>query len=46
MSPALLLITALIYIYVAVDLATRGEWMALTFMGYAIANIGILLSLK
>ncbi len=43
-APLLWLVTA-IYAYVAIDLARKGEWMALAFAGYTLANIGIILSL-
>lgn len=43
-TPIIWLVTAA-YAFVAVDLARKGEWMGLTFAGYALANIGIILSL-
>jgi hypothetical protein len=46
MSGFLIALVTGIYAFVAIDLARRGEWMGLTFAGYAIANIGILLDLS
>lgn len=43
-GPLLWLVTA-IYVFVAADLARKGEWLGVTFAGYALANIGIILSL-
>lgn len=43
-TPLIWLVTA-IYAAIAVDLARKGEWMGVTFAGYAVANIGIILSL-
>lgn len=45
MSGPLLWIVTGIYAFVAIDLARKGEWLSATFAGYAIANIGIILSL-
>lgn len=45
MSTPLLWIVTAIYCFVAVDLARKGEWLGATFAGYALANIGIILSL-
>lgn len=41
----LIVIVTLIYAAIAVDLARKGEWMGVTFAGYALANIGIIMSL-
>lgn len=43
-TPLIWLVTA-IYAVIALDLARKGEWMGVTFAGYAVANIGIILSL-
>lgn len=45
MSTPLLWIITTMYAVVAVDLVIKREWMGLTFAGYAMANIGIILSL-
>lgn len=45
MSTPLLWLVTVIYAYVACDLSLKGEWMGATFAGYALANIGIILSL-
>lgn len=46
MSTWLQLVVAAIYVVVAVDLALRREWMGLVFAGYAVANIGLVLSIS
>jgi hypothetical protein len=44
MSPALLIITALIYAAVAIDMAQIGRpWMGLAFFAYGVANLGIMM---
>jgi hypothetical protein len=45
MSTPLIILVTLIYAAIAADLARKGEWMGVTFAGYAVANIGIILSL-
>lgn len=45
MSTPMLWIVTAIYAYVAFDLARKGELLWLTFAGYAMANIGIILTL-
>lgn len=45
MSTPLIALVTLIYAAIAIDLARKGEWMGATFAGYAIANIGIIMSL-
>jgi hypothetical protein len=44
-TPLIWVVTA-IYATIAVDLARKGEWMGLTFAGYAIANLGIIADLS
>lgn len=47
MSGALIIITGLIYVGVAVDLALRGNWpLSIAYSGYAFANIGLYLAVK
>lgn len=43
-TPLLWLVTA-IYAAVAVDLLIKRQWMGMCFAGYALANVGIILSL-
>jgi hypothetical protein len=43
-GPLIWLVTA-IYAVVAIDLGRRGDWMGATFAGYALANIGVIMSL-
>lgn len=45
MSTPLLWLVTLIYAAVAVDLLTKRQWMGIAFAGYALANVGIILSL-
>lgn len=45
MSTPLIVLVTLIYAAIAVDMARKGEWMGLTFAGYALANVGLILSL-
>lgn len=45
MSAPLLWFVTAIYVFVAVDLIRKGEWLGATFAGYALANVGIILSL-
>lgn len=46
MSAPLTVLVTVIYVAIAADLARKGDWMGLTFAGYAIANVGIILCLK
>lgn len=47
MSGPLLLITTLIYGWVALEQALRGSWpMALVFAAYAAANVGMMFAVK
>lgn len=47
MSGALIIITGLIYVGVAVDLAWRGNWpLSIAYAGYSFANIGLYLAVK
>lgn len=47
MSEWLIAACALAYLLTAADLAVRGQWgMALTFAAYALANVGLILSIK
>jgi hypothetical protein len=42
MAPALIVVTAVIYAFVAVDMLNRGNWpLSLTFAAYAISNVGL-----
>ncbi len=43
MSTWLLWLTTLAYAFVAADMARKGQWLGVTFAGYAIANIGLIL---
>lgn len=45
MSTPLIWLVTVIYAAIAVDLALKHEWMGVTFAGYALANIGIIMSL-
>lgn len=45
MSTPLICLVTIIYAAIAVDLALKREWMGVTFAGYALANIGIIMSL-
>lgn len=45
MSTWLIWVVTAIYAIIAADLARKGQWMSLTFLGYTIANIGIILDL-
>lgn len=45
MSAPLIWVVTAIYAFVAIDLARKGEWMGATFAGYALANVGIIMSL-
>ena len=46
MSIPLTAIVTLIYVAIAIDMARHGQWMSVTFAGYAIANVGIIMSLR
>ena len=47
MSGPLIIITGLIYIYVAIEQAIKGNTpMAVTYGAYAVANYGLYLALK
>lgn len=43
MSGPLLWIVTLIYCGIAFDFARKGDWLGLTFAGYALANVGLIL---
>lgn len=45
MSTPLIILVTVIYAAIAIDLARKGQWMAVTFAGYALANIGIIMAL-
>lgn len=45
MSTWLLYVVTAIYAVVAIDLARKGNWLGVTFAGYALANIGVILTL-
>ena len=47
MSPALIIVTGLIYAYIAVEQAFRGNLnMTIVYSGYAFSNIGLYLLAK
>lgn len=43
MSGPLLWIVTAIYLGIAADFAGKGDWLGLTFAGYALANVGLIL---
>ena len=45
MSTPLLWAVTLAYVWVAADLVRKGDWLGLTFAGYAVANVGVILAL-
>jgi len=47
MSPILIAITGMIYLWVACDLAWHGKaGLAIAYLGYAFANIGLYIAAK
>ena len=46
MSLTLLTLVTLAYLWCAVELSIKGDWMGLVFAGYFAANIGLIFSLK
>jgi hypothetical protein len=47
MSVGLVIVTALIYLYVAIDQFQKGNWpMAITYFAYALANVGLVFAVK
>ena len=47
MSGPLIILTGLIYLYVAGDLALKGNvGMGLAYFGYAFANVGLFMAVK
>ena len=46
MSTPLLWLVTFIYAGVALDQARKGNWMALVFGGYVLANIGLILAMR
>jgi len=46
-SPTLIIITAVIYAFVAVDQILKNNWgFVIMYGGYAVSNIGILMLMK
>lgn len=43
MSTPLLWLVTIIYIAIGADFARKGDWLGLTFAGYAVANVGLIL---
>ena len=47
MSAPLIIVTGLIYLYVAGELAFKGNYgMGLAYFGYAFANVGLWMAVK
>lgn len=46
MSAPLIAIVGVIYLAVAIDQASKGSWMGLAWLGYAVANVGLAISAK
>jgi hypothetical protein len=44
-TPLILLVTG-IYVLIAADFARKGDWLGLTFAGYALANVGLVMAPK
>jgi len=46
-SPTLIIVSAIIYAFVAIDQAFRNNWgFVIMYGGYAVSNIGILMLMK
>ena len=47
MSAWLVVLTGVIYAYIAVEQAFKGHWpMAATYAGYAFANVGLFMAVR
>jgi hypothetical protein len=47
MSGPLIIVTGLIYVYISIEQACKGNWPMFTvYIGYALANVGLYLAVK